>query len=285
MSRNMLGSPIPGVEIWRNTKNKFAVFQAHYTADPSKRDPAYIDPIRSAMPLAQFRQEFELVWESFIGQAVYPDWNTTIHGVNGAHPWVGLPLLMGIDQGLHPAAVICQLQEENLVVLKEYCEHNMGAERFSEYVRAQLRVDFPEWPDFKKDFLVGMDPTGFNRRDVDERTYAQVWAEHFDPFPGENLWEKRRQSVERQLVRFRKGSPCFRVNLDQCPVLKEGFEGGYRYPEHSAEVEPTKVRPVKDKYSQPHDALQYILTLLGGKKTIRGRSIPSPSYAWSKKAG
>jgi hypothetical protein len=237
------------------------------------------------MPLAQFRQEFELVWESFVGLAVYADFNKEIHGTKRkAYPQIGLPLLMGVDQGLHPAAVVCQLQENTLVVLKEYTAENMGAERFSELVRLQLGKDFPGYYKRLEDIIVGMDPTGFNRRDVDERSYADAWRKTgFKPHPGENLWEKRRQGVERWLVRFRKGMPCFQINTDECPLLTEGFLGGYRYPDNANEIEPTRVKPIKDKYSQPHDALQYIVTLLENKGKTKRRGIPSPSYAWSDK--
>lgn len=280
MGKSEIKHPITGIETWRNSKNRFFVFQAHYTCDPAKRDPSYIEPIKASMPLAQFRQEFELVWESFIGLTVYPDWNKEAHGAKAKIiPQLGLPLLLGVDQGLSPAAVVCQQQEQKLCVLKEYTATNMGAERFSLYVREKLSVDFPSWYRLEDDYICGMDPTGFNRRDVDERTYASAWkAEGFLPRPGENQWEKRRQAVERWLVKMRKGEPCFQVNLDECPILSEGFDGGYRYPDHAGTIEPTKIKPIKDKYSQPHDALQYIITLLENRKTRKTGKIPSPAY-------
>lgn len=283
--RATIKSILPGVEMWRNLGNQFFIFQAHYTADPRKRDPNYIGPIKAAMPIAQFRQEFELVWESFEGKPVYPDYSRDAHGCRNLQPHIGLPLLMGIDQGLMPAAVVCQLQGETLAVLREYTAENMGAERFSAYVRDQLRIEFPEWSRLDEDYIIGMDPTGFNRRDVDERSYADEWRKRgFKPKPGENLWEKRRSAVEQWLVKFRKGQACFKVNLDKCCILAEGFEGGYRYPDHAFEVEPTKIKPVKDKYSQPHDALQYVLTLLSKTQSVKKGSIPGPKYAWSRDA-
>lgn len=605
-------NPMEGVTLWRNAKNRFTIFQAHYLADARKREPSYIDPIRASMPIAQFRQEFELVWESFIGMTVYPDWNKAIHSSKVKQtPEMGLPLLLGIDQGLcysddteiltdsgwklfrdlvgtekvlcldkdtkkpfwevplkhiayqydgemlcwassnvnmqvtpdhfipnisangvfhrdqakdlvgkskrvllknepfdegilsspisfmtpltyskfmgaylsegsvdkntnrisitqikdkewlrdilgqtgldwheeenglrasnreladhvkkfgyqheryvpddikkapawliqefihsytlgdghyrhvpgkltehciytnstrmkddfqelavlcgwnssvyfdgprdshfkdnprivrgngcwqirfkkvkqnivlfsakfekraysgmvycvtvssgiimvrrngkpHwngncPAAVVCQFQDPKLIVFKEYTEHNMGAERFASLVREKLSVDFPSWYRLDEDYILGMDPTGFNRRDVDERTYASVWKkEGFLPRPGENSWEKRRQAVERWLVKFRKGEPCLQVNAAECPILVEGFDGGYRYPESAATIEPTKIKPIKDKYSQPHDALQYILTLLEGKRGRKVNSVPSLVYNWGNVDG
>ncbi len=75
-------SPMQGVTIRRNAKNKFIVFELHYHADPAKRDPAYIAQIKASMPVRQFKQEYELVWDSFEGLAVYADWDIQVHGVN-----------------------------------------------------------------------------------------------------------------------------------------------------------------------------------------------------------
>lgn len=286
MSKTNISYPMQGIEVWRNSGNRFLVFQSHYTADPIKRDPKYIDGIKASMPIHKFRQEYELVWDSFVGMPVFPDWNREHHGSKTTiHPHLGLPLLLGIDQGLHPAAVVCQLQEWQLVVLKEYTAHNKGAERFKEQVSNSLRVDFPEWTRFGDDYIMGMDPSAFNRRDTDERTYASIWAKEFKPQPGAMLWEPRRESVEQWLTKSRKGESCIKVSLPDCPVLVEGFEGGYRYPESNAEIEPLKIRPIKDKYSQVHDALQYILTLLRNKSKIKKGRIPAPAYSWGVQNG
>lgn len=62
-------------------------------------------------------------------------------------------------------------------------------------------------------------------------------------------------------------------------MIIKGFEGGYRFNEKHVDVEPTKLRPIKDQYSHPHDALQY---LCSGIKTINTKlrhSIPKPTYS------
>jgi len=278
--RHMLPAPMTGVNVWKNTGNGFVVFEAHYLADPAKRDPSYIEPIKASMPLNKFRQEFCLVWESFIGMPVYPDFNKLVHCTESKLlPKIGVPLLLGLDQGLHPAVVVAQLIENDMTIYKEYTASNMGAERFCEYVATQLRKDFPPWQSFKQDFILAIDPTAFNRRDVDERSYAVVWNEAgFDPQPGENFWEKRRTSVEDWLIKFRKGDPCFKVLQNECPILVEGFEGGYRYPDGAMDIEPKKARPVKDSYSQPHDALQYILSFMQSRSTLKKTVIPKLGY-------
>lgn len=273
--------PMQGVEVWRNPKNKFVIFQLHYTANEAKRNPEYRENMKSGMPYSQFMQEFEISWETPEGKPVYTDWNKAIHGnKEEEYPDIGVPLFLGVDQGLTPACVVFQPKGADIVILREYTAENMGAERFKDYVKAQLRIDFKEWNNFKEDFIIGMDPTGFNRRDVDERTYASVWLKDFKVFPGENSFEKRKQSVEDRLVRFTKGLPTFRVNLSTCPVLVRGFSGEYHYPDKMFEVEPNKARPLKNFCANAHDALQYGLTVFNKQTKKLLTRVPEPGYAF-----
>lgn len=275
--------PMEGVEIWRNPKNKFVVFQLHYSANPDKKDPKYRDTIKSAMPHAQYMQEYELSWETFSGKPVFPDFSKSQHvSKTSITPQIGLPLLLGVDQGLTPACIVCQQQEDTFVVLKEYTAVNMGAERFVDLVKSQLRNDFPEWADLKRDYIVGMDPSGFNRRDTDERTYAAVWAQAgFAPKPGAMNWEPRKQAVEKKLITFHKGKPTFLLSGPDCPMLIKGFEGGYRYPESSFDIQPNKARPIKDENANPQDGLQYVLTCFG-KTNRTSQKVPTPGYSFNR---
>lgn len=274
--------PMQGLEIWKNPKNKFVVFQLHYSANPNK-DKAYIENIKSSMPKSQFMQEFELQWESFEGQAVYPDWNERFHGVKESlQPHVGLPLLLGVDQGLTPACVVAQLQGDQLVILKEITAVNMGAERFCDLVKRELAVSYPAWCNVDRDFILFMDPAGFSRKDTDERTYASIWSTRgFKPTPGAMTWEERRQSVEHFLLKVTKSGPSLQVSLPNCQLLVRGFNGGYRYPDKAFEIEPNKIRPLKDEHSHIHDALQYLCSSLVKKRRFKKQATPPPYYSWS----
>lgn len=272
---------VEGVEVWQNQKNKFVIVQLHYTADPKKRDPGWLDNIRSAMSVTKFQQEYNLQWDTFHGKPVFPDFSERLHCVDRASPEFGLPLLLGVDQGLNAACVVCQLQGEQFIVLKEILGVNMGAERFVEKVVHELSLEFPEWSDLKKDYLVYMDPAGFSRRDVDERTYASVWVNRGfkRTFPGPMLWEERRQAVEGQLLKQNKEGSLFQVVKPECSLLLRGFNGGYRYAEKAFDIEPAKARPLKDEHSHVQDALQYVIGGFFKTKTKAGKtSIPELKY-------
>ena len=272
-----------GVKIWQNPKNSWWVFELHYTANPAKRDPAYIDIMRRSMPKSQFMQEFELQWESYIGSPVYPDFNIK-HLSRNIHPELGLPLLIGFDFGLTPAAVICQAQGQKLVVIKEYTAVNMGIKSFlDKIVLPGLRVDFPIWNDRKKDYLCFIDPAGIQRAQSDESTCVQfLAAAGFSPIKGEMSWEKRRSSVEHYLIKFDKDGPFFLIDEEKCPVLVKGFQGEYRYPDQAMEVEPAKLRPIKNESSHPHDALQYVASKMAESVNRRPvQRVPSMSYGFN----
>src|SRR5271165_6642940 len=123
--------PMEGVECWRNQKNKFVIFQLHYSANETKRDPVYRDNIKSAMPIRQYMQEYELRWDSYAGSPVYADFNRKVHGVEGViEPELGLPLVRGWDFGLTPACVVAQYVDKQLRVIWEYTAINKSANTF-----------------------------------------------------------------------------------------------------------------------------------------------------------
>ena len=69
-------------------------------------------------------------------------------------------------------------------------------------------------------------------------------------------------------------------------VLAKGFAGGYRYPDKYERSEPKRPEPIKDQYSHPHDALQY---LCGGACSLLTQrpnvDIPTPYYSFQKSEG
>lgn len=272
--------PMQGVELWTNPKNRFTVLQLHYTSDPEKRSKEFKETIKSSMPIRQYQMEYELNWESWEGLPVYPDWDVSRQGFKEEiKPILGLPLLMGIDFGLTPAAVVCQLQGDCLVVLREFTAINMGADRFSDILLRECRRLYPAWPDFKNQWKTFVDPSGMFRKDTDETTCAKILNEKgFNCIPGPVTWEERRTGVEYFLTKYTKEGPCFKVNLGNCTMLSRGFSGGYRYNEKNIEIEPAKVRPLKNEYSHVADALQYVCASITKMRPSSGMRIPAPSY-------
>ncbi len=261
--------PMEGLEIWRNPKNRFLVFQLHYLANPNKRSDEWRKTTASNLTRAKFLQEYEITWETWEGKPVYPDFSLKIHGsTESLEPEPGLPLLLGFDFGLTPACVVAQLQGRQLVILKEFVSENMGIARFSkEIVVPELKIMFPYWRDMRKDYICFVDPAGLSKAQTDETTCVQhLFAAGFRNItPGKIDWESRRSAVEKFLIGyFRRGTeilPSLKIDRGECPKLTQGFTGGFRYPDKFMEIEPDEIKPIKNEYSHPHDALQYLCSM------------------------
>lgn len=274
--------------MWTNPKNKFSVIDIHYTANPRKREPGFRDAIRNSMPVKDFMVEYERNWEVFSGKPVYEDYSKAFHETAHTEAHIGLPLLVGWDFGLTPAAIVAQLREGRLIVLREYVGDNMGIKKFCQsVVLPGLAQEFPEWRDAKRDFRHYIDPAGLAKSQTDERTCAGTMYECGlkSIFPGPLNWEARRKSVEYFLMLRTKDGAGLQLSHKTAPTLARGFSGGYCYPDKYEHIQPDDYGPLKNSFSHPHDALQY---LCGGALALKGlgkhpKEIPIPQYAFTTK--
>lgn len=273
---------------WINPKNRYCVFDIHYTANPKKRDPKFKEIMRNSMPIKDFMVEYERNWEAFDGKPVYEDYRKDLHeSKEEILPWLGLPLLCGWDFGLTPACVVGQIQDNRLVILREYVSVGKGIKQFCPIVINDLKQRYPQWDSQQRDFRHYIDPAGLSRaQDDNERSCALEMATQGlkNIYPGPTSWESRRKSVEHFLLQVSKDGPGFSLYPQACPKLAKGFAGAYKYPERYEKIEPGNPSPVKDEYSHPHDALQY---LAGGAVALLRRTstlgkIPVPSYGNDK---
>lgn len=276
------------VELWKNPKNKFLVFDLHYTAHAGKRSREWRDAVASSMPTKDFLMEYERNWEVFAGRPVYDDFSRTIHVAKyEQEPHLGLPILLGFDFGLTPACIAAQLRGNQLIILREYVAEGQGIQTFCPSVMNDLAQRYPEWNDWSRDYRVFIDPAGFQKAQTDARTCANVMNECGlrNIAPGPIDWESRKTAVEHFLLSHTREGAGLILHEKDCPVLTKGFAGGYQYPDKADEIEPLKPRPKKNRYSHPHDALQY---LCGGARFLKTEtkptSIPRPEYSFTAKA-
>jgi hypothetical protein len=275
-----------GMRCWHNAKNKFTVLELHYTADPQKRHDGFRESIKNQMPLVEYLREYELHWDTFSGFPVYPEFSKLHITAEPPHPVHGLPMLVGIDFGLTPAAIIGQYQEDRLVIFEELVEVNMGSDRFSAKLAAHIRLNYRTKSDLKKDWLCFIDPAGLQRNQKDETSCAQSLADvGFVTSPGPIIWETRRKGVVHFLKTMTAQGPALQVYSKGAPMLIKGFEGGYQYPEKAIESEPDKLRPLKNAYSHPHDAFQYLACGISDVVTKFKKAVPVPRYALNDRKG
>lgn len=280
-------SPMEGVTVWKNPRNGFLVIDLHYTANPNKRGEEFREELKRTLPIRKFEMEYERSWQTYEGKPVYEDFNERIH-VTSVKPkcYVGLPLLLGWDSsGLTPAVIVAQIQGEKLMVFREIIGMGMGAQRFCPMVASEIRLHYPQITDLENQTISFFDPAAFTRNSITEETYLSAMrAVGFTQVrPGPMAWLKRVEAVNKYLIGLSKGEGKLQIYDQDCPTLVSGFKGGFRYPDSVTNVEPDKLRPIKDAFSHPHDGFQYLCGGLDSyKKEGNYFDIPIPHYGFQK---
>jgi hypothetical protein len=230
--------------------------------------------------------EYEKSWQTYEGKPVYEDFNKTIHVVRGTiEPEPGIPLLLGWDFGLTPACVLAQLVGTQLRILEEFIETDGSIKKLAPVVWKHLRVNYTPWTYSEGKIINYVDPAGGQRAQTDEKTCISVLkAENFKKIMlGPVNWEARKGAVEEFLIRIYGKGPAIIISEDNCPILIEGFAGGYAYPKRALEIQSDSMLPVKNKFSHPHDALQYVCAGAAGKQKEYNIPMPAPpSYGFQR---
>lgn len=197
---------------------------------------------------------------SLKGTPVYKAFNREIHvAKDDIKPMSSLPLVIGFDAGLTPAAILGQQDlHGRVLILDELISDNMGARRFCREMLIPLLNT--KYRDFEVE-LVG-DPAFTQRAQTDERTVRDILAEELKlkprPAPSNTL-SARIGAVEDFLTRLTEVGPAYVVS-PKCKTLIRGFTSGYQYAVNSKGTQsgtPDKTGPGA-KYTHPHDANQYL---------------------------
>jgi len=186
-----------------------------------------------------------------------------------------LPLYVGVDQtGRSPAAIYGQVRNGHWFILAERIGVDVNNEQFAPVVKRKIA----ELAASAGTSIMGVtamfyrDPHA-ERSQQDDRTADQIYLKHgvrLIPAPGGNTIKTRLDTVE---VLFDNG----KITISPaCPMLIAACDGGYHYrklkitgAEIYAEI------PEKDSYSNPADALQYLLLGAGeGRALVGGNSRP-----------
>jgi len=216
------------------------------------------------------------------GKPVYPEWKEDFHFSKAPlEPIRGLPIVLSFDFGLTPACTFLQMSPRGqLLVLNELVSEDMGIRQFySEVVVPEIQANY-------SGFRIEAcgDPAGTIRSQTNEKTCMQELLEMgmvCEPAVT-NEFVARRESVAFFLQRATSGEPGFLLD-EKCRMLRKGFNGGYRYERIRASgATKFKDRPVKDKFSHVHDALQYgCLQMRAEMNPVRAQPIQKRRAAWA----
>ena len=207
------------------------------------------------------------------GKPVYAMFVTDTHVAKEEIPVAAsLPLYVGIDFGLTPAAVLGQKVRGRWLIQSEIVAIDMGIVRFAEVLREELATRFPDCPDV----LIFGDPAGDFRAQTDESTPFHILRGaglRAVPAPSNSV-DLRLEAVSSQLNKMSEGKPAFLLDR-RCSTLIKGFEGGYSYRRMEVSGERYADKPDKNMYSHIHDALQYLLLGAGEGRSLMTNQKPA----------
>jgi len=206
--------------------------------------------------------------KSLSGQPVFRSFDRSVHASSDelTPMYSDDPLLIGVDAGLTPAAVIGQVAYDGrLVVYDSLISDGMGALRFvRERLKPLLANKFPG-----RSTLVIIDPAAFQRAQTDERTVADIYkTEGFLVKPAKtNSVAARIAAVEKYLTRVVDGKYSCVVDSTSANSLVQALSGKYRYKintKGARDEKPEKSHP----WSDVADAFQYMCLHADGGETF-----------------
>ena len=186
----------------------------------------------------------------------------------------GVPLYIGLDFGLTPAAVFGQKVRGRWIILQEIVSFDMGIVRFAELLRAEIATRYSNL-----EINIFGDPAGDFRSQTDESTPFQVLrAAGLTARPtSSNDVSLRIESVASVLNRMVDGLSGILIDF-RCKELVKGFEGGYQYRRLQVSGERYDDKPLKDRYSHIHDAMQYLMLGAGEGRQVLGMNRKIESF-------
>jgi len=184
------------------------------------------------------------------GSPVFPQYSHRRHVSDDISAERGSYLIIGMDFGLTPAAVVTQYVDGKVCVFDELTSDDASMEEFLEDDLLPLLA--AKYPNYKK-IVVG-DPAGIGRSSIDKRTPFMMLKKYGLAYtmPKTNSFGPRREAVNWLLRR----EPGIKI-APHCLKLVQGLSGGYRWKEQRGQTGITKTTPEKNEYSHVCDALQY----------------------------
>jgi len=201
------------------------------------------------------------------GKLVYHNFRRDLHVAKDPLVWSSGDLYRGWDNsGNCPACVVAQVPTAGRVqILREFVTDKMGIVDFTRHVVMTCNTAYPN-----ATYQDWGDPAGANKFSKKEGGFTSnamlmQEAAGVNVVSSDQNFTARTQAVEQALGRIDG------LLIDpSCTRLINGFLGGYCYPQVGTTGEYSD-KPEKNRFSHPHDSLQYLLLKLTTSQTnVRG---------------
>ena len=222
------------------------------------------------------------------GQPVYPAYRDDVHcAKEPIEPLRGLPLILGFDWGRTPVCIIAQLTPRGqLRILDELIVDadgpGMGVGTFTKSVVV---------PHLKTHYG-GMEIRAYGdhaagREGDDLSSFDRVKKHGINCQPARTNDPKQRiEAVDAYLNGMIDGEPALLVS-PKAHMVRRGFQGRYMFERLNVSGYEAKFKtaPKKDKYSHPHDGVQYIALMAGGSSIVNVSTAKAKPVVRTSSAG
>lgn len=229
---------------------------------------------------------------SLAGEAVFrASFRSDFHVARSALlPVPGTLVVVGMDFGRNPAAVITQVDARGrLVVIDELITEQAGSMGVEQFITTALRPLLSQAKYARLPVGIVGDPSGIARGQIgEESVFRAITRLGFASQPAQtNLIEPRLRAVEKWLLQQRDGGAALLIS-PHCTNLIRAMQSRYRYErlkDGQLKPMPTKTHP----WSDIADALQYgvlghsgnVLSRLNRIRRNDAPSSPLPPKAWT----
>ena len=205
------------------------------------------------------------------GKVIYPDFNDQVHVAKEViHPSPNRTIYVGLDFGFHPAAIFAQrFPRGQWNIIDEIVAEDLSTPAFAGEIKAKIKE---LTTDSSQEVRIFGDPAGDQRTPgrEDKASSFKIMKNNgviARPAPT-NDPTVRIETVKQVIDRMIDGRPALLVS-PKCVTLKKGFTSGYCRRRINAKGPPRyEERAAKNKYSHPHDALQYLFLGAGEGRTL-----------------
>lgn len=194
------------------------------------------------------------------GKAVWPEFSDSVMTAD-VEVEKGMPVHIGLDFGLTPAAVFGQkMPNGRWQIVHELVAFDMGLERFCHHLLADIETHFPG-----SDVFIWGDPAGVKRDEIFEVTafeHMQTLGLRAQP-TASNDFMVRREAGAMPMNRLIDGKPGLLVS-PKCSRVRKSLAGGYHFKRVAMGGGQERFRdaPNKNEHSHVGDAYGYLM--LGG---------------------
>jgi hypothetical protein len=202
------------------------------------------------------------------GDPVWPSFSLDTHVAPAALlPVKGHDVIVGMDFGRRPCAVFMQEINNRVFVQHEFRAYGASSVSFAPMFKRFLEKHYPGFR-----YRIFGDPKGQDRGQADDRTSYDIFRANgviVTPAPVKNNnLPTRIAAVDSLLTTMHNGHPRLQVSPINCPTLKAGMAGRYHV-KKKALGDPD---PVKDKFSDVADCLQYAALGMGEGRAMTGQA-------------